>query len=291
MTTTLPAIAPPTSRGRLRRIFRWHRPLIVVAALMVICALLSVVGLVVDDREILGAPAWAKPLKFSASILLYTVTWAWLIAHLPRWRRLAHALGTVIAVTLVIEQLAIVWAAATGTTSHFNVSDSIHTTVWAIMAAAITIMYICTFATSLALFFTNLASPAITVAVRAGAVIALVGIGVAFLMTGPTEAQLTTPTGIIGAHTVGSADGGPGLPVLGWSTTGGDYRVAHFIGMHALQILPLFAIALAAAARRVPALRSDIVQLRIVIAVGAAYLIIVILLTIQAALGVPFVGS
>ena len=269
----------------LRRAVAWHPPLMALAGVMAVCAVACVVGLLVDPRTILGAPAWAKPLKFSLSIGLYAATWAWLIAHLPRRRALARRLGTVVAAALLVEQALIVWAVATGTTSHFNVSDGLHVVVWGTMAVAITVMYLCTFATSLMLLALRLPTPALTVAVRAGALIALGGIGVAFLMTGPTGAQIASPTGIVGAHAVGVVDGGPGLAVLGWSTVGGDYRVAHFVGMHALQALPVAALLLAALGRRVPALRSPVVQLRLVLVAAVTYAAATVLLTVQASAG------
>lgn len=271
--------------GALRRAFAWHRPLMVLAALMIVCAVVSVVGLLVDPREILGAPAWAKPLKFSLSIFLYAITWAWLIAHLPRWRRIAHALGTVVSVALAIEQVAIVWAAATGTTSHFNVSNGIHVAVWTTMAIAIAIVYMCALVTSIAVFFLQLPTPSLTFAVRAGAVIGLAGLGVAFFMTGPTSEQLSDFQGIAGAHAVGVADGGPGIPLLGWSTVAGDYRVPHFIGMHALQLLPLLALVLLALGRRWRPLASPTVQLRLIVAATVAYAATFVLLTLQAMAG------
>ena len=48
---------------------------------------------------------------------------------------------------------------------------------------------------------------------------------------------------LVGSHAVGAA-AGPSLPFFGWSLESGDWRAPHFIGIHALQALPLLAWAL-----------------------------------------------
>jgi hypothetical protein len=76
------------------------------------------------------------------------------------------------------------------------------------------------------------------------------------------------------AHTVGAADGGPGMPLVNWSTEYGDLRVAHFIGIHSLQILPLFGNYMAKRNRHVKVF-------------AACYFIITMFLLIQAFLKMP----
>lgn len=104
-------------------------------------------------------------------------------------------------------------------------------------------------------------------------------------MTSPTAAQLDDFQGIAGAHTVGMADGGPGLPVLGWSTVAGDLRIPHFVGMHALQAIPLFLIALELLSRWATVLRDVVVRTRLVVVAAAAYSAVVAVVTWQALRG------
>lgn len=268
---------------------RWHRPLLWLAAAMAVLALGAAVGLLVDPRVLTGAPLWAKPLKFAISVGIYALTLAWLIGLLPaaspRRRRLAWWAGTVATVFLVVEMVIIVGAAWAGLTSHFNVTTAFHAALWSVMAVSIVVVWLAAVPLAILLLRTDLGDPGRALAIRAGLLIALVGMGLAFLMTGPTAAQLDDYQGIVGAHTVGVADGGPSLPLLGWSTVAGDLRIPHFVGMHALQVLPLCALLLEALALRIPTLARPLARRGILRTLVGLYAGVLALVTGQALAG------
>ena len=68
--------------------FGGHRPLLWLTLGMVALSVIALIGLVVDPRTITGMPLWAKPLKFSLSVLIYSVTLSWLLGQLPRAHRI-----------------------------------------------------------------------------------------------------------------------------------------------------------------------------------------------------------
>ena len=282
-------LAPSGPAARLRPL-TWHRPLLLLAAAMVVLAAVAVVGMLVDPRQITRLSVWSKPLKFALSTAIYAGTLAWLIGLLPRFRRAARVAGNVVALCLTVELLIITGFAVVGDTSHFNVSTPFHGAMWAVMAASIGVVWVIALGVAILLFRVPLGDPARSLAIRAGAVLAVVGMGLAFLMTGPTPGQLADYQGIAGAHTVGLADGGPGLPVLGWSTVGGDLRIPHFIGMHALQLLPIAAIALELVAARVPLFAEARTRFRVLRILVVAYVAAIALVTWQALAGQSIVA-
>jgi len=276
MTSITPSTARPTE---------WHRPLLMVAAIWALLAVATTVAAFVAPGEVLGVNQWFKPIKFSISFAIYAVTFSWLIGQLHRLRRLAFVAGTISAIALLVETVPIVGFAAIGETSHFNETSTLHTIAWAVMGSSIGVFYLMILVVAIALFRNALGDPARTAAIRAGVVLGVVGMGLAFLMTVPTAAQLENFQGISGAHAVGIPDGGPGLPVLGWSTVAGDLRIPHFIGMHAVQLLPLFVLGLELIGRRFAPLARMEVRHYLVRVAGATYAAVVALVTWQALIG------
>jgi hypothetical protein len=227
---------------------RWRtdRPLTFTALAMIAALGVFGVGLLIDPRLAGGAPVWLKPAKFAASIAIYTLTLTWIFQFLPDWPRLRRRVSRLSAISLIAEIVIIAFQAARGVTSHFNIGTPLDATLFALMGVAIVFQTVTTIAVAVALWRQSFASPAMGWALRLGLVITIVGASLGGLMTRPTDAQLASAraTGrmaISGAHTVGAVDGGPGLPGTGWSVENGDLRVPHFMGLHAVQALPLFA--------------------------------------------------
>jgi hypothetical protein len=291
MTIQTSAIGRPTLPARVRglvgRSWQLNRPLTFLGLTMIAVLAVAAVGLVVDERVITGAPAWLKPMKFAISIAIYSFTFVWLLTFVRGYPRLVRWLSWITVVMLGVEMVIIGAAAAIGTTSHFNVSTPLHIATWSTMASAIVVTWMANLGVGLLLLKQRLADRAFLWSLRLGVAVSSVGMGVAFFMTSPTGEQLDTARAgggmdVSGAHSVGVADGGPGLPVVGWSTVGGDLRVAHFVGLHALQVLPLLGLALA---RFGPAWLRAGHRLALVWTAGLAYLGLVALTAWQALRG------
>lgn len=234
-------------RGHLfalpRRGFAVNPWLMLVGLLMIATLLVTFVGLVVDQRVITGAPAWAKPAKFAISLSIYSFTFTWLLTFVQRWKKIVAFVTAIATVTISGEMVLIVLQAARGVPSHFNLSTSFDAAVYNSMGVFAGLLWIGAFVVAILLLFEHKTEKGLLWSLRLGLIIAMVGMGVGVLMTLPTASQLAALHAghaplIRGAHSVGVPDGDPGLPFLGWSTLGGDLRIAHFVGLHALQVLP-----------------------------------------------------
>ncbi len=145
--------------------------------------------------------------------------------------------------------------------------------VFAVMGVTIVCVWLSMLLLAVVLFRQPFVHSAWGWSLRLGMVLALIGTGSGGLMAMPNSQQLANAhaTGrlpIAGAHTVGAPDGGRGLPVTGWSVDHGDLRIAHFLGMHGLQVLPLLAWWIA----RPKARASERTQRNLIFAAAGSYL-------------------
>lgn len=283
--------APRQALGRsVRAAMAANRPLALLGLLMVATLGVTLVGLLVDGRVITGQPAWLKPAKFAISIVFYAFSLLWLLGFVRGHRRLVKTISGVTAAALVGEMVIIVLQVVRGTTSHFNVSTPLDGALWSAMGVMIVLVWLANLAAAVLLLRQRLPDRTLAWGLRFALLVSLLGMAVAFPMTVPTSEQIARagagggmPTA--GAHTMGAPDGGPGLPVVGWSTEAGDLRPAHFVGLHALQALPLAAWLIS----RRRSLGAGH-QTALVCTTGAAYAGLVLLLTWQALRGQPLIA-
>ena len=267
---------------RYPTVFRRPQPgvLLNVSVVSLVVLVIAAVGLIADPRQITGNPAWLKPLKFAVSIAVYCATLAWLLTLVQGRRRLVRTAAWATGVALALELALIVLQVVRGTASHFNASTPFDDAVYQVMGAMLPLVYVGAVVTAVLLIRQRGLDPILAAGIRGGLVVCLIGMAQPVLMMGNSG---YADAGMLGAHTVGGADGGPGLPLTGWSTRYGDLRVAHFVGLHALQVLPLLAWLLQRYATRLGVLA----RVRLVRLATGGCVAVVGLLTWQALRGLP----
>lgn len=216
-----------------------------------------------SDTVVLGINAWIKPMKFFFSIWIFCWTMGWYMAYLKN-KRAVRIYNWVVVIVMIIEQVIITWQAANGRLSHFNVTTQFYGLLFTIMGGAIVTLTVWTGVIGYNFFKQkqfDVPMPYIW-GIRIGIILFVI-----FAFEGGIMASRLS-------HTVGAPDGGPGLPVVNWSKQYGDMRVAHFIGIHSLQFIPLFGYYFARSSRSVQVF-------------GAGYFLVTVLLFIQATQKLP----
>lgn len=227
-------VEPVPSRGSLvlhmvGRLYCDQRPLVVFALAMLLLAIPALAALALDPRTVYGVANWAKPLKFMASGALFALTMAWIVGLLPqaqRQSRTIHTLAWVVIGTMSFEVGYISLQAALGAPSHYNTVDPFHAAMFGLMGLAAVLLV----ATQPVLAWQLRRALPPTVLVRA----VVAGLWLTFLLS------------VVSGFLLGGLrpPPGSGMPVAGWHLGGPDLRPAHFLAVHAQQLLPLAGLAL-----------------------------------------------
>ena len=264
----------------------WHsnRSLTLLVLFSLACLIVSTLGLALDPRLINGEHAWIKPCKFSTSLAVYGLTLIWFSHYLTkhkiffRWTCRAALAGT------VVELLAIIVQVVRGTTSHFNHATSFDHMMYATITAAITPVAFGVIALFVMLLREERLPSVLGLSLRWGVFLTIVGLIPGVLMVLPDSVHdLILCCQQFDGHSVGTSSstltgGGPGLPFLGWSTVAGDLRVAHFAGIHGLQVLPFVGLLIDRLGSRLSTLKQQL----LVWNAGLLYLGSILVLTWQA---------
>jgi hypothetical protein len=186
-----------------------------------------------NDVRVLGINAMIKPMKFALSIWMYSWTMGLILNYVEDVRKV-KAYSWVAVVCMGFEQVAITMQAIKGELSHFNQSSTFGIVLFSIMG--IFILVITLWTAYMAYIFikqkTYELQPAIVLSLKMALIYFVI-----FSLYGGYISSLQ-------GHTVGAIDGSKGIWLLNWSKGFGDLRIAHFFGIHSLQLIPLVAIAL-----------------------------------------------
>ncbi len=190
-----------------------------------------------DERTLGGVSVWSKPTKFNFSFAVHIGTLMVFLTFLPTGLRKSKMISFTMVITcaaVLLELLYVSFQAARGRASHFNRDTQWEEAAYYAMGAAVAVVMLGTLIIGFAVwrYARSEIGPGLRLGLGLGAVVGTVA---TLITAGAMSSMQFTPTG----HWVGGdlTDEG-GLPIFGWSTTGGDLRAPHFFATHLLQALP-----------------------------------------------------
>ncbi len=217
-----------TAVGTVRQLHDRNRLLFWVAVLNVGLSLLFAVLMQVDGRTVVGRNVWTKPWKFATSIAVFTGTIGWILPSLSLRDAVERRVSRLVGGAMVVEITLISVQAARAVQSHFNTTTPVDGVLFGVMGLTITLN---TAVVAYVLWRVVRQPPSLAPAYQWG-----LRLGLFLFVAASLEGWLMIARG---GHAVAAPEAGPGLPVINWSLTGGDLRIAHFLGLHALQVVPL----------------------------------------------------
>lgn len=231
-----------------------------------------------DDSVIkLGANPWTKVIRYAAGLAVYSWTLAHFMQYLKDASRKALTIvrwGTFACVSVMIAGVLV--QAMRGLPSHYNITSGVNAAIFAAIGFGTLVNSLIAFFVLFLFLWEDIDLPrAYLMGIRLGFVLFSIGSLAGMIML------------INQAHTIGAADGGPGLPVLEWSTRAGDLRPAHLAGIFAIQILPLVGWGL----HRLMQDRRVAAQLVIVTGVAGLWVLLFIRLFSMAVAGRPLFAA
>lgn len=222
-------------------------PRLAAAAFAVLAlALPTLLAAFLDARLFQGVNVWIKPLKFEISIAFYLATLALFLPLTSDHFRASWAGRYMIwpvIVPIALEALYIAWRASRVEASHYNTDNLLGIALYNAMGIGAVMFTLA--AGVLACGIARRDAAPLPPAVRLSLVVGLALTCVLGLLSGALLGSNAS------GHFVGTPpELHPTIPLFGWSLAVGDLRIAHFLGLHALQIVPAFGLLVWLATRR-----------------------------------------
>ncbi len=227
-------------RGHIARSRAAAPPLFWVGAVMLALSVMVATLGQFDVRQFQGVGVWVKPWKFLVSTGVYLLTLALFMSWLSRAAlrtRTANYVVWVAVTTGVFEVAYVALKASQGAASHFNISTRLDATMYSLMGVGA--VFLISASLALAVLLARRSDYALSPHAKLAIVLGLI---MTFVLGSTFGGYMSAQAA---GHWVGGVrtDAG-GVPVMNWSRTGGDLRVAHFLGVHAMHFVPAFALLL-----------------------------------------------